>query len=116
MDLLTSCRRARGASGADGARTLVVALAIGFLSGAAPAAAQQEAAFEAYLAEMNDPSPDYVAVSSHYRHAESGACLPDGCVLMGPTDDKEACDRWSAAYNRIDPYDHTRCIELILER
>lgn len=74
------------------------------------AAAQQDEAFEAYLAEMNDPNPGYVAVSNHFRHEGEAPCGPDGCVLLGPTDDLEACERWSEAYNLVDPYDYTRCI------
>lgn len=93
------------------AQTLLMAAAFVAIAGAARA--QDGADFEAYLAEMNDPSPDYVAVSNHFRHAESAACGPDGCVLVGPTDDLAACQRWAAAYNTVDPYDYTRCIEVV---
>ena len=92
------------------------ALAVGALLGASFASAQPGLLFENFQAELNSPSPQYVAVSNHFRHAEvDPSCEASGCVLMGPTDDREACERWIEAYNAVDPYDHARCIELIGE-
>lgn len=78
---------------------------------AAPAAADR--AFEAFFAELERPGPEFVVVSNHFRH--DVGCTSRGCVVMGPTDDQAACEAWSRAYNTIDPYDHTRCVQAAAE-
>ena len=67
--------------------------------------------YEAFLAELNDAGAQYVVVSNHFRHEV--ACSGRGCVLMGPTDDQEACKDWARGYNEIDPLDYARCIESV---
>lgn len=86
---------------------LLAALTI-FALGAAPARAA-EVEYEEFLAELEDPGVQFVVISNHFRH--SVGCTSRGCVLMGPTNDRAACEEWSKAYNRVDPYDHTRCVE-----
>ncbi|MCI4666262.1 MAG: hypothetical protein MRY74_16235 [Neomegalonema sp.] len=84
-----------------------------FSASASYAQAPSPSSYEDYLAELRTPKPSYVAVSNHFRHDESGECGELGCVLMGPTDDKDACERWVEAYNRVDPFDHARCVEQV---
>ena len=67
--------------------------------------------YEAFLAELNDAGAQYVVVSNHFRHKV--ACSGRGCVLMGPTDDREACRQWARSYNALDPLDYARCIETV---
>ena len=62
-----------------------------------------------YLAEMNDARAQFVVVSNHYRH--DVGCTSRGCILMGPTEDRDACEDWATAYNTVDPLDHARCVE-----
>ncbi len=63
----------------------------------------------AYEAERRARTGQWVVISNHFRHSDN--CTSDGCILMGPTDDRDACEAWSRQYNRVDPLDHTRCIE-----
>lgn len=88
------------------ARTLTMAAAL-----IAPASAlfSAELEYEQYLGELENPSAQYVVVSNHFRH--DVGCTSRGCILMGPTTDRDACQEWSRAYNRLDPYDHSRCVE-----
>ncbi|MEL6979247.1 MAG: hypothetical protein AAGM38_11275 [Pseudomonadota bacterium] len=84
------------------------------LLASAPSAALPQSApggresFAAFTAELNDPGAQFVVVSSHFRHQVS--CASQGCVLMGPTEDQDACEEWASHYNRIDPFDHARCV------
>ncbi|MEL6318538.1 MAG: hypothetical protein AAFR16_12980 [Pseudomonadota bacterium] len=79
------------------------------IAAAAPAGAQTSARdFEAYLAELASPAAHYVVVSNHFRHDVD--CTSKGCVVMGPMEDRAACEDWSKRYNRVDPFDHTRCV------
>ena len=82
------------------------------LSLTAPALASAQVGpldYESFLAEMNDAGAQYVVVSNHFRHKV--ACSGRGCILMGPTDDREACRQWAGAYNKLDPLDYARCVE-----
>lgn len=65
--------------------------------------------YEEYLAELENPSAQYVVVSNHFRH--DVGCTSHGCIIMGPTTDRDACEEWSKYYNRVDAYDHSRCVE-----
>lgn len=62
-----------------------------------------------FLAELADPGAQYVVLSNHHRH-DTG-CTSRGCILMGPTEDREACREWASAYNTADPYDYARCVD-----
>lgn len=77
--------------------------------GAAARAQSRDQLYEAYLAELLRPDAQYVALGLHFRHDDD--CTNRGCVLMGPTDDRDACEEWVKHYNRIDPYDAARCFE-----
>lgn len=72
-------------------------------------AAAGERLYAEYLAEIGRPDPHFVAVSNHFRHTED--CTRSGCVIMGPTQDRAACEDWARAWNQFDPYDHARCVE-----
>lgn len=89
------------------------ALAGALALAAAASAREGERAFEAYIAELNLPRSQFVVVSNHFRHDVD--CTSRGCVVMGPMEDREACEEWSRAYNRVDPFDHTRCVEAAAE-
>ncbi len=91
--------------GAAGALALV-----GLAIAAAPAAeAQTDDRLRAlYEASLRNPGPQWAAISNHFSH--QARCYDAGCVLMGPTDDRDACEEWAKAYNRDDPYDHARCV------
>ena len=61
-----------------------------------------------YEAERGGWVPEWIVISNHFRHSEN--CTSDGCVVMGPMTDRAACEEWSRRYNKIDPFDHTRCV------
>ena len=85
-------------------RIAILALAVVTLSRVASADELQEA----FLAAQSGAPEEWVVISNHFRHSEN--CTSDGCIVMGPMSDREACEDWSASYNRIDPFDHTRCV------
>lgn len=85
--------------------------ALALIAAAAPAAVwaqNQDRERAAFRAEIERPGPQWVVVSKHFRHTVR--CAAGGCVLMGPTDDKGACEEWSKLYNSADVYDHSRCV------
>lgn len=90
------------------ARAGAAVLLVSGLSGAAQAQTRDQL-FNAYLAELHGSATEYVALGLHYRHDVD--CTSRGCVLMGPTDNRDACEEWVKHYNRIDPYDVARCVE-----
>lgn len=86
------------------------AIAAAFWSGgAAGQTAGADDSYAAFLAELNDPGAQFVVLSNHFRH-DTG-CTSHGCILMGPTENREACEEWAANYNTADPYDHARCVD-----
>lgn len=68
----------------------------------------REQLYEGFLGELHGAATQYIALGLHYRHDDD--CTNRGCVLMGPTDDRDACEEWVKSYNRIDPYDAARCV------
>ncbi len=88
-----------------------LALGLIVLAGASSLATAQtrEQLYEAYLSELHGVATQYVVLGLLYRHDDD--CTNRGCVLMGPTDNREACEEWVKFYNRIDPYDAARCVE-----
>lgn len=88
----------------------MVALCAPLFLGPVTAAAQtRDQFYEAYLRELHGVVTQYVVLGLHYSHDDD--CTNRGCVLLGPTDDREACEEWVKQYNRIDPYDVARCLE-----
>ena len=88
---------------------LATLAAAGVAASVAPAAAQSEIALqEQYQDERHGLVEEWVAVSDHYKHSDN--CTSDGCVIMGPMSDRDACEEWTRTYNRIDPFDHARCV------
>ncbi|MEO1331296.1 MAG: hypothetical protein AAFW46_16725 [Pseudomonadota bacterium] len=74
----------------------------------APAALANEQERAAYRAAVERPGPQWIIISNHFKH--SFRCFGGGCVLMGPTDDRAACEEWARDYNEGDPFDHARCV------
>ena len=72
------------------------------------AMAQQSEEYLAYLAELEKPGPQWVVISYHFRHGDG--CTTYGCVIVGPTNDEDACRNWSRLYNRGAIEDHSRCV------
>lgn len=89
---------------------LVRRAALGAVLLLAGAAAAQDAQFseEDYQDERQGYVDEWVVVSDHYKHANN--CTSDGCIIMGPMSDHDACQEWSRDYNKIDPLDHSRCV------
>ena len=83
--------------------------AIGALFTLPALAAPQEDLRQAYEYELTTPPGDWIVVGNHYRHTNN--CAAHGCVVMGPMNDKDACEQWAKDYNRHDPLDHTRCVD-----
>ncbi|MCI4664471.1 MAG: hypothetical protein MRY74_07090 [Neomegalonema sp.] len=83
--------------------------ALALASFLAPVARAQEALHDLYAQELKPKPQEWVVIGHHFRHSDN--CTSDGCVVMGPMDDREACEEWARDYNRHDPYDHTRCVE-----
>lgn len=66
---------------------------------------------DSLLNSGEDAGVEWVVISNHFKHSEN--CTSRGCILMGPTVDRDACDDWAKVYNRKDPFDHARCVEAI---
>lgn len=93
-------------------RVALAALVAGLAAAPGPhdATAQtRDQFYEAYLRELHGVVTQYVVIGLHYSHDDN--CTNRGCVLLGPTDDRDACEEWVKHYNRIDPYDAARCLE-----
>lgn len=86
-------------------RTVLAAFLMAATASAAVADEQEE---QAYRMEIESPGEEWVVISYHYRHSD--ACTSFGCVIIGPTEDRDACQEWARAYSAADPTDHARCV------
>ncbi len=75
---------------------------------AGAAAAQDNEEYLSYLSELETPGEQWVVISYHYTHGLD--CTQYGCVIIGPTENKDACQEWARLYNGGDPDDHSRCV------
>lgn len=83
------------------------AIVVAIMLAASGASAQQGLEYSRYRAEIENPGPQWVVISYHFRHGAD--CTSLGCVIVGPTESQEACEEWATLYNSGDPYDHVRC-------
>ena len=88
-------------------RMLAAFLSIGALS-TSLAVAQDDGEYGFFKAEIDNVGAEWVVISYHFIHGED--CTTFGCIIIGPTEDKAACDEWASLYNRGNPFDHSRCV------
>ena len=91
------------------ARILSAIACIGLLVSASPATSQQNEEYEQFRSDFDNSGSEWVVISYHFRHGDD--CTTYGCVIIGPTGDRPACEEWASLYNGADPFDHVRCVD-----